>query len=63
MERKPENTVYKFCQECGFIIDIETCAIIILTNYIKELQIMLTGELKNKIDSIWEMFWTGDVVE
>ena len=23
---------------------------------------MLTGELKNKIDSIWEMFWTGGVV-
>ena len=30
---------------------------------------MITGELKNKIDSLWEMFWTGgltnplDVVE
>ena len=23
---------------------------------------MLTGELKNKIDAIWEMFWTGGVV-
>ena len=23
---------------------------------------MLTGELKNKIDMIWEMFWTGGVV-
>ena len=23
---------------------------------------MLTGELKNKIDGIWEMFWTGGVV-
>ena len=23
---------------------------------------MLTGELKNKIDSIWEMFWTGGIV-
>ncbi|MBQ8411651.1 MAG: SAM-dependent DNA methyltransferase [Ruminiclostridium sp.] len=22
---------------------------------------MLTGELKNKIDSIWEMFWTGGI--
>ena len=20
---------------------------------------MITGELKNKIDSIWEIFWTG----
>ena len=30
---------------------------------------MITGELKNKIDSIWEIFWTGgltnplDVIE
>ena len=23
---------------------------------------MLTGELKNKIDAIWEMFWTGGIV-
>ena len=23
---------------------------------------MLTGELRNKIDSLWEMFWTGGVV-
>ena len=23
---------------------------------------MLTGVLKNKIDSIWEMFWTGGIV-
>ena len=23
---------------------------------------MLTGELKNKIDSLWEMFWTGGIV-
>ena len=23
---------------------------------------MLTGELKNKIDMIWEMFWTGGIV-
>lgn len=23
--------------------------------------IMLTGELKNKIDAIWEMFWTGGI--
>ena len=22
---------------------------------------MLTGELKNKIDMIWEMFWTGGI--
>lgn len=22
---------------------------------------MLTGELKNKIDQIWEMFWTGGI--
>ena len=22
---------------------------------------MLTGELKNKIDEIWEMFWTGGI--
>ena len=22
---------------------------------------MLTGELKNKIDAIWEMFWTGGI--
>ena len=22
---------------------------------------MLTGELKNKIDSLWEMFWTGGI--
>ena len=20
---------------------------------------MITGELKNKVDSLWEMFWTG----
>ena len=30
---------------------------------------MITGELKNKIDSLWEIFWTGgltnplDVIE
>ena len=23
---------------------------------------MITGELKNKIDRLWEMFWTGGVV-
>lgn len=22
---------------------------------------MLTGALKNKVDSIWEMFWTGGI--
>lgn len=30
---------------------------------------MITGELKNKVDKLWEMFWTGgltnplDVIE
>ena len=23
--------------------------------------IMLTGELKNKVDKIWESFWTGGI--
>ena len=22
---------------------------------------MITGELKNKIDRLWEMFWTGGI--
>lgn len=22
---------------------------------------MITGELKNKVDKIWEMFWTGGI--
>ncbi len=22
---------------------------------------MITGELKNKIDKIWEIFWTGGI--
>ena len=22
---------------------------------------MITGELKNKVDRIWEMFWTGGI--
>ena len=24
-------------------------------------KIMLTGELKNKVDKIWESFWTGGI--
>ena len=23
---------------------------------------MLTGELKNKVDKIWESFWTGRII-
>ena len=36
---------------------------------IEGVQDMITGELKNKIDSLWEIFWTGgltnplDVIE
>ena len=28
---------------------------------IEEKQIMITGELRNKIDKIWETFWTGGI--
>ena len=28
---------------------------------IKEYKIMITGELKNKIDRLWETFWTGGI--
>ena len=24
---------------------------------------MITGELKNKIDSFWEIFWTGGIYQ
>lgn len=28
---------------------------------IRRLKKVITGELKNKIDSLWEIFWTGDL--
>jgi len=28
-----------------------------------ELIKMITGELKNKIDSLWEIFWTGGLTK
>ena len=24
---------------------------------------MITGEIKNRIDSIWDTFWTGDITK
>jgi type I restriction enzyme M protein len=41
----------------------------VITHNIKEKAGMITGELKNKVDRLWEMFWTGgltnplDVIE
>ena len=30
---------------------------------ILEAKYMITGELKNKVDRLWEMFWTGGLIQ
>ena len=42
-----------------------SCSFFSGVNYVimsKDMEvIMLTGELKNKVDKIWESFWTGGI--
>lgn len=35
--------------------------IIIISNYLEAVKSMIIGELRNKVDRIWEVFWTGGI--
>ena len=54
MLQKSQKTV-KSC-----FLDTSSARVIVQKNTLEEYP-MLTGELKNKIDSLWEMFWTGGI--